>query len=232
MRRSPGRESYPGDIFYLHSRLLERSAQLSDDLGGGSMSALPIVETQEGDISAYIPTNIISITDGQIYLESNLFAKGFLPPINIGLSVSRVGGEAQTPIMKKVARRLRLDLAQYFELEDFARFSSELDVITTRQLEHGKRVLELTTQIQYQPLDISMEILAVYAATQGLIDHVPLPLIKKWEVSLYQKAISEKADLLNELWKEKELDSKFEQEIKEFIRTFTEHFLLQENVQS
>ncbi|MDI9595232.1 MAG: F0F1 ATP synthase subunit alpha, partial [Atribacterota bacterium] len=232
MRRSPGRESYPGDIFYLHSRLLERSAQLSDDLGGGSMSALPIVETQEGDISAYIPTNIISITDGQIYLESNLFAKGFLPPINIGLSVSRVGGEAQTPIMKKVARRLRLDLAQYFELEDFARFSSELDVITTRQLEHGKRVLELTTQIQYQPLDISMEILAVYAATQGLIDHVPLPLIKKWEASLYQKAISEKADLLNELWKEKELDSKFEQEIKEFIRTFTEHFLLQENVQS
>ncbi|OQA60132.1 MAG: ATP synthase subunit alpha [Candidatus Atribacteria bacterium ADurb.Bin276] len=232
MRRSPGRESYPGDIFYLHSRLLERSAQLSDDLGGGSMSALPIVETQEGDISAYIPTNIISITDGQIYLESNLFAKGFLPPINIGLSVSRVGGEAQTPIMKKVARRLRLDLAQYFELEDFARFSSELDVITARQLEHGKRVLELTTQIQYQPLDISMEILAVYAATQGLIDHVPLPLIKKWEVSLYQKAISEKADLLNELWKEKELDSKFEQEIKEFIRTFTEHFLLQENVQS
>ena len=232
MRRSPGRESYPGDVFYLHSRLLERSAQLSDDLGGGSMSALPIVETQEGDISAYIPTNIISITDGQIYLESNLFAKGFLPPINIGLSVSRVGGEAQTPIMKKVARRLRLDLAQYFELEDFARFSSELDVITSRQLEHGKRVLELTTQIQYQPLDISLEILAVYAATQGLIDHVPLHLVKKWEGNLYQTAALKKADLLNELRKDKELDSKLEQEIKEFIRTFTEQFLLQENVQS
>ena len=231
MRRSPGRESYPGDIFYLHSRLLERSAQLSDDLGGGSMSALPIVETQEGDISAYIPTNIISITDGQIYLESNLFAKGFLPPINIGLSVSRVGGEAQTPIMKKVARRLRLDLAQYFELEDFARFSSELDIITTRQLEHGKRVLELTTQIQYQPLDISLEILAVYAATQGLIDRVPLHLVKKWEASLYQTAIHEKADLLNELRKDKEFNSKFEQEMKNFIQTFTEHFLQKENVQ-
>jgi len=230
MRRSPGRESYPGDIFYLHSRLLERSAQLSDDLGGGSMSALPIVETQEGDISAYIPTNIISITDGQIYLESNLFAKGFLPPINIGLSVSRVGGEAQTPIMKKVARRLRLDLAQYFELEDFARFSSELDVITSRQLEHGKRVLELTTQIQYQPLDISLEILAVFAATQGLIDHVPLHLVKQWEANLYQTAALEKADLLNELRKDKELDSRLEQEIKEFIRSFTEKFLQEKNV--
>jgi len=134
--------------------------------------------------------------------------------------------------MKKVARRLRLDLAQYFELEDFARFSSELDVITSRQLEHGKRVLELTTQIQYQPLDISLEILAVYAATQGLIDHVPLHLVKKWEGNLYQTAALKKADLLNELRKDKELDSKLEQEIKEFIRTFTEQFLLQENVQS
>ena len=232
MRRSPGRESYPGDVFYLHSRLLERSSQLSDDLGGGSMSALPIVETQEGDISAYIPTNIISITDGQIYLESNLFAKGFLPPINIGLSVSRVGGEAQTPIMKKVARRLRLDLAQYFELEDFARFSSELDVITSRQLEHGKRVLELTTQTQYQPLDISLEILAVYAATQGLIDNIPLHLIKKWETALYQTAIQDKPDLLNELRKDKELDLKFEQGIREFILSFTDNFLQEHKTNS
>ncbi|MCX7668002.1 MAG: F0F1 ATP synthase subunit alpha, partial [Atribacterota bacterium] len=149
MRRPPGRESYPGDIFYIHSSLLERSAQLSEDLGGGSMSALPIVETQEGDISAYIPTNIISITDGQIYLESGLFARGFMPAVNIGLSVSRVGGEAQTPIMKSVAKKLRLDLSQYFELEDFVRFSSDLDEMTRKQLEHGKRVLQLLTQPQF-----------------------------------------------------------------------------------
>ena len=225
MRRSPGRESYPGDVFYLHSRLLERSAQLSDDLGGGSISALPIVETQEGDIAAYIPTNIISITDGQIYLESSLFAKGFLPPINIGLSVSRVGGGAQTPIMKKVARRLRLDLAQYSELEDFARFSSELDEITTRQLEHGKRVLQLTTQSQFQPIDVAFEILTVYAATQGLIDHIPLDLIKKWEAGLYVFAEENKKDLLTELRQDKDLDSKLEQDMKNFINSFTDQFL-------
>ncbi len=225
MRRPPGRESYPGDIFYIHSSLLERSAQLSEDLGGGSITALPIVETQEGDIASYIPTNIISITDGQIYLESNLFARGFLPPINIGLSVSRVGGEAQTPIMKKAARRLRLDLAQYFELEDFARFSAELDEVTHRQLEHGKRVLGLMTQPPLKPQDLAREILAVFAATQGLVDTIPLERVKEWEEALFSYAEEENPELLERLKREADLSRDLEEEMRRFILDFNQKFL-------
>lgn len=225
MRRPPGRESYPGDIFYIHSSLLERSAQLAENLGGGSMSALPIVETQEGDISAYIPTNIISITDGQIYLESGLFARGFMPAVNIGLSVSRVGGEAQTPIMKSVAKRLRLDLSQYFELEDFARFSSDLDETTRRQLEHGKRVLRLLTQPQFSPLSLAQEIVCVFSATQGLVDQVPLERVKDWETELYAYLEDIEPELLGRLEKESTWSRDLEVSLREAINQFTIKFL-------
>jgi len=225
MRRPPGRESYPGDIFYIHSSLLERSAQLAENLGGGSMSALPIVETQEGDISAYIPTNIISITDGQIYLESGLFARGFMPAVNIGLSVSRVGGEAQTPIMKSVAKRLRLDLSQYFELEDFARFSSDLDETTRRQLEHGKRVLRLLTQPQFSPLSLAQEIVCVFSATQGLVDQVPLERVKDWETELYAYLEDIEPELLGRLEKESTWSRDLEVSLREAINQFTVKFL-------
>lgn len=225
MRRPPGRESYPGDIFYIHSSLLERSAQLSEDLGGGSMSALPIVETQEGDISAYIPTNIISITDGQIYLESSLFARGFMPAVNIGLSVSRVGGEAQTPIMKSVAKRLRLDLSQYFELEDFVRFSSDLDEMTKKQLEHGKRVLQLLTQPQFSPLPLAREIVCIFSATQGLVDRIPLERIKDWEAQLYAYLAKEKPEILESLEKEEPWSRDLEEGLRATVTQFTEKFL-------
>lgn len=225
LRRPPGRESYPGDIFYIHSSLLERSAQLSESRGGGSMTALPIVETQEGDIASYIPTNIISITDGQIYLASDLCNKGFFPAINIGLSVSRVGGEAQTPVMKKVARRLRLDLAQYFELEEFARFGADLDVITRKQLEHGKRVLELMTQTYFAPLPLGIEIFEVFAATQGFLDSIPLEKVKLWEQQLVEHLVSEHKPLLERLEKERDLTQDLEEEMRKVLTAFNEQFL-------
>lgn len=225
LRRPPGRESYPGDIFYIHSSLLERSAQLAESRGGGSMTALPIVETQEGDIASYIPTNIISITDGQIYLASELCNKGFFPAINIGLSVSRVGGEAQTPIMKKVARRLRLDLAQYFELEEFARFGADLDAITRKQLEHGKRVLELMTQTYFAPLPLGIEILEVFAATQGFLDSIPLEQVKLWEQQLIDHLYSDHKPLLERLEKERDLTQDLEEEMRKVLTAFNEKFL-------
>jgi F-type H+-transporting ATPase subunit alpha len=225
LRRPPGRESYPGDIFYIHSSLLERGAQLAESRGGGSMTALPIVETQEGDIASYIPTNIISITDGQIYLETGLFNKGFLPAINIGLSVSRVGGEAQTSIMKKVARRLRLHLAQYFELEEFARFGADLDELTRRQLEHGKRVLALMTQTSFAPLPLSIEIMEVFAATQGFLDPVPLERVKEWERAFVTHLREEHATLLERLEKERDLTHDLEEEMRRVLANFNERFL-------
>ncbi|PIQ82758.1 MAG: F0F1 ATP synthase subunit alpha [Candidatus Omnitrophica bacterium CG11_big_fil_rev_8_21_14_0_20_64_10] len=174
LRRPPGREAYPGDVFYLHSRLLERAAKLSDKLGGGSLTALPIIETQAGDVSAYIPTNVISITDGQIYLEPDLFYSGVRPAINVGLSVSRVGGNAQTKAMKKVAGRLRLDLAQYRELAAFAQFGSELDRATQQQLTRGERMVELLKQDQYVPKSLSHQVVEIFAGTEGLLDDVPI----------------------------------------------------------
>ncbi len=185
LRRPPGREAYPGDVFYLHSRLLERAAKLSDDLGGGSLTALPIIETQAGDVSAYIPTNVISITDGQIYLETDLFNSGVRPAVNVGLSVSRVGGSAQIKAMRQVAGTLRLDLAQYRELAAFSQFGSDLDKATQAQLARGQRLTEILKQGQYQPLPFSKQILIIYAGTQGLLDDMPVDQLRDFEKGLY-----------------------------------------------
>jgi F-type H+-transporting ATPase subunit alpha len=181
LRRPPGREAYPGDVFYLHSRLLERASKLSEDLGGGSLTALPIIETQQGDVSAYIPTNVISITDGQIYLESNLFNAGVRPAINVGISVSRVGGNAQIKAMKKVAGTLKLDLAQYRELEAFAKFGSDLDKATQRTLAKGERLVELLKQGQYSPVPVERQVVAIYLGTNGYLDTIPVHDIKRFE---------------------------------------------------
>src|SRR5215212_5984388 len=183
LRRPPGREAYPGDVFYLHSRLLERAVKLSDDLGGGSLTALPLIETQAGDVSAYIPTNVISITDGQIFLEADLFRSGVRPAINVGISVSRVGGAAQIKAMKTVAGRLRLDLAQYRELEAFASFASDLDAATKRQLERGARTVEILKQPQFQPMPVEKQVMIIYAVTNGFLDQVPVNEIRAWESS-------------------------------------------------
>ncbi|NBU31344.1 MAG: F0F1 ATP synthase subunit alpha, partial [Actinobacteria bacterium] len=181
LRRPPGREAYPGDVFYLHSRLLERCAKLSDDLGGGSMTGLPIIETKANDVGAYIPTNVISITDGQCFLESDLFNSGVRPAINVGISVSRVGGSAQSKAMKKVAGRLRLDLAQYRELEAFAAFGSDLDAASKAQLERGARLVEILKQPQYQPQSMELEVISVWAGTSGQLDEVPLEDVRRFD---------------------------------------------------
>src|SRR5437867_5497996 len=181
LRRPPGREAYPGDVFYLHSRLLEHAVKLSDENGGGSLTALPIIETQEGEVSAYIPTNVISITDGQIYLEPDLFFAGVRPAINVGISVSRVGGNAQTKSMKKIAGSLRLDLAAYRELEAFAQLGTELDKATQSQLDRGARLVELLKQPQYRPMTIEQQVIAIYTATQGYMDDIPLNRIAEFQ---------------------------------------------------
>src|SRR5512136_668762 len=184
LRRPPGREAYPGDVFYLHSRLLERAAQLSDARGGGSLTALPIIETLLGDVSAYVPTNVISITDGQIYLESNLFNAGIRPGVNVGISVSRVGGDAQTKAMKQVAGKLRLDMAQFRDLAAFAAFGSDLDATTRRQLERGQRLTEVLKQPQYAPVPLANQVVTIFAATNGYADNVPVARMKEWEAAL------------------------------------------------
>jgi F-type H+-transporting ATPase subunit alpha len=184
LRRPPGREAFPGDVFYLHSRLLERACKLSDELGGGSLTALPVIETQAGDVSAYIPTNVISITDGQIFLESDLFYSGVRPAINVGISVSRVGGNAQTKAMKKVAGRLRLDLAQYRELEAFAQFGSELDPQTQRTLARGERMVETLNQPQYQPWPLEEQVVAIFAGIHGLLDDIPPDQVPRFQEEL------------------------------------------------
>ncbi len=185
LRRPPGREAYPGDVFYLHSRLLERAARLADSEGGGSLTALPVIETQAGDMSAYIPTNVISITDGQIFLESDLFYAGIRPALNVGISVSRVGGSAQTKAMKKVAGRLKLELSQYRELAAFAQFGSDLDAATQRQLERGRRLTEMLKQPQYQPLALDKQVISLWAAGNGFVDAVPVQYVKAWEADMH-----------------------------------------------
>ena len=190
LRRPPGREAYPGDVFYLHSRLLERAAKLSDKLGGGSLTALPIIETQAGDVSAYIPTNVISITDGQIFLEADLFYSGVRPAINVGISVSRVGGSAQIKAMKQVAGTLRLDLAQYRELAAFAQFGSDLDKATLAQLNRGQRMVELLKQDQYSPLPVEQQILVIFAGTNGYVDEVPVQCGEEVRAELLRFAVS------------------------------------------
>jgi F-type H+/Na+-transporting ATPase subunit alpha len=202
LRRPPGREAYPGDVFYLHSRLLERAARLNKENGGGSITALPIIETQGGDVSAYIPTNVISITDGQIYLESDLFYRGIRPALNVGISVSRVGSAAQTKPMKKIAGRLRLEMAQFREMEAFAQFASDLDEGTRRQIERGKRLVEVLKQGQYEPMAVGQQVAIIYAATNGFLDTVPVELVTAWEEGLHTFIDTEHADWLDAMAKE------------------------------
>lgn len=217
LERPSGREAYPGDIFYLHSALLERSVQFSDDMGGGSLTALPVIETQAGDVSAYIPTNIISITDGQIYLESDLFNSGVKPAINVGLSVSRVGGSAQIKPMKQVAGQLRLDLAQYRALAAFAQFGSDLDETTKKKLIRGERMVELLKQPQYQPLEVGLEIALVFAGTRGYLDNLSIDEIKVFEKNLTNHISEKGKDLLNELSLGKKIENELESKLIKII---------------
>src|SRR3954465_8851610 len=220
LRRPPGREAFPGDVFYLHSRLLERAVKLSKELGGGSITALPIIETQEGEVSAYIPTNVISITDGQIYLVPDLFFAGVRPAIDVGISVSRVGGNAQTKAMKKVAGSLRLDLAAYRELEAFAQLGTELDAATQSQLDRGARLVELLKQPQYRPMPTEQEVFVIYAATQGYMDDVPLARIQEFQTALLQHVDASAPGLRKGLADKKELTSDFENQLKQALNDF------------
>ncbi len=221
LRRPPGREAYPGDVFYLHSRLLERAAKLNDELGGGSLTALPIIETQAGDVSAYIPTNVISITDGQIFLESNLFYSGVRPAINVGISVSRVGGSAQIKAMKQVAGRLRLDLAQYREMEAFAKFGSDLDEATQQQLRRGVRLVEILKQGQYVPMPFEKQILIIYAGTNGFLDQLPVGVLGRFEKEFVEHMEMKHGEILTEIADKKV----FSDELKEKLNKALESFL-------
>lgn len=224
LRRPPGREAYPGDVFYLHSRLLERAAKLSDEKGGGSLTALPIIETQAGDVSAYIPTNVISITDGQIYLESDLFFAGVRPAMNVGISVSRVGGNAQIKAMKQVAGRLKLDLAQYREVQAFAQFSSDLDRVTQQQLARGQRMVELLKQPQYQPMPVEDQIIVIFAGTGGYLDDIPVSAVQRFEKEFLAFVHDKYPEVPEYIRREKEIDevtqSALEKAVKEFKAQF------------
>jgi F-type H+/Na+-transporting ATPase subunit alpha len=220
LRRPPGREAYPGDVFFLHSRLLERSAKVSDELGAGSMTALPIIETQAGDVSAYIPTNVISITDGQIFLETDLFYSGVRPAINVGLSVSRVGGSAQIKGMKQVAGQLRLDLAQYREMAAFAQFGSDLDAATQAQLHRGERLVELLKQGQYKPLTVVQQIVSIFSGVRGLVDDIPVASIQKFESGLINFMEDKHQALMNKIAEAKKLDDDSESQLKAAIEEF------------
>jgi F-type H+-transporting ATPase subunit alpha len=220
LRRPPGREAYPGDVFYLHSRLLERAVKLSEDKGGGSLTALPIIETQDGDVSAYIPTNVISITDGQIYLEPELFFAGVRPAINVGISVSRVGGNAQTKAMKKIAGSLRLDLAAYRELEAFAQLGTDLDKATQAQLDRGARLVELLKQSQYKPMPIEQEVMVIYAGTKGYLDDVPLNKIADFQTQFLAFVDSDYGNLRGALADKKELTDDLEKQLKDALAAF------------
>ena len=224
LRRPPGREAYPGDVFYLHSRLLERASKLADDLGGGSLTALPIIETQEGDVSAYIPTNVISITDGQIYLEKNLFNSGVRPAIDVGISVSRVGGNAQIKAMKKVAGTLRLDLAQYRELEAFAKFGSDLDKNTQAQLTRGERMVEILKQDQYTPVNVEKQVAVIFAASKGYIDGVDVDKVAEYESGLFDYLEANSGDDLKELAAEGVISDEMEKRLEKSIGDFTKGF--------
>ena len=224
LRRPPGREAFPGDVFYLHSRLLERAAKLSDAKGGGSLTALPIIETQAGDVSAYIPTNVISITDGQIYLETDLFYSGIRPAVNVGLSVSRVGGAAQIKAMKQVAGSLRLDLAQYRELAAFAQFGSDLDKATQDQLNRGARLVEVLKQGQYQPLAVEKQVLVVFAGISGLLDAVSVNEVVRYEKDLLEHFDLKHESLLKDIRAKKQLDADLKEKATKIIREFNETF--------
>ena len=220
LRRPPGREAYPGDVFYLHSRLLERAAKMSADRGGGSLTALPIIETQAGDVSAYIPTNVISITDGQIFLESDLFYSGVRPAINVGISVSRVGGNAQIKAMKQVAGTLRLDLAQYREMAAFAQFGSDLDAATQKQLNRGARLVELLKQGQYQPLAVEQQVVILYAGTTGQVDDLPVASLKRYEQELFAFINSRHPDVFSDILTKRELDGDLRAKLNKVLEEF------------
>jgi F-type H+-transporting ATPase subunit alpha len=233
LRRPPGREAFPGDVFYLHSRLLERAAKLSEDQSvvggdikkaGGSLTALPIIETQAGDVSAYIPTNVISITDGQIFLEADLFFAGVRPAVNVGISVSRVGGSAQVKAMRSVAGRLRLDLAQYRELEAFSSFASDLDAATKKQLERGARTVEILKQPQYQPMPVEEQVMVIYAVTNGLLDQIPVNQIKGWEKDFLAFMGSQFPQVPQKIRTEKVLSKEIEADLKRGIEEFNQKF--------
>jgi F-type H+-transporting ATPase subunit alpha len=224
LRRPPGREAFPGDVFYLHSRLLERAARVSDALGGGSLTALPIIETQAGDVSGYIPTNVISITDGQIYLEPELFYAGVRPAVNVGLSVSRVGGAAQTKAMKQVAGTLRLDLAQFRELAAFAQFGSDLDKATLAQIERGKRMVELLKQDQFVPISMQEQVMVLFAGTQGYLDDVPVESVSRFEEEFLRYVRDQKADLSKELASKKAIDDEIKSKLVAAVEDFKKGF--------
>jgi F-type H+-transporting ATPase subunit alpha len=224
LRRPPGREAYPGDVFYVHSRLLERAAKMSDDLGGGSLTALPIIETQAGDVSAYIPTNVISITDGQIFLETELFYKGIKPAVNVGLSVSRVGSAAQTKAMKQVAGTIKLDLAQFRELEAFAQFGSDLDLTTQKLLDKGKKLTELLKQNQYTPLKMEEQVISIYVGVKGYLDKVDSKDVTRFEEEFIRRIKSKNQDILDSIKKENKIIDKTEEKLKKAITDFTAIF--------
>jgi len=225
LRRPPGREAYPGDVFYLHSRLLERAAKLNEQLGGGSLTALPIIETQLGDVAAYIPTNVISITDGQIYLESDLFYSGIRPAVNVGLSVSRVGGSAQIKAIRQVAGKLRLDLAQYRELAAFAQFGSDLDKATLQQLARGQRMVELLKQGQYAPLTVEKQVAIIFAGSQGLLDDLPVDQVRPFEEFLYPYLERKNAQLLPEIANKKELTDELRESLTKALTAAKSEFI-------
>jgi F-type H+/Na+-transporting ATPase subunit alpha len=224
LRRPPGREAYPGDVFYLHSRLLERAAKLSNEKGGGSLTALPVIETQAGDVSAYIPTNVISITDGQIYLESDLFNANVRPAINVGISVSRVGGSAQIKAMRSVAGSLRLDLAQYRSLAAFAQFGSDLDKASQAQLNRGQRLVELLKQNQFSPLPVEKQVLSIYAGVNGFLDDIPVPDVRRFEAELLSFAENAHPGALAEIREKKEISPELKQRIESLIKEFKQRF--------
>ena len=228
LRRPPGREAYPGDVFYLHSRLLERAAKLSDAEGGGSLTALPVIETQAGDVSAYIPTNVISITDGQIFLEPDLFYSGVRPAVNVGISVSRVGGSAQIKAMKKVAGRLRLDLAQYRELEAFAQFGSDLDAATQRQLARGARTVEILKQPQYQPMAVENQVAVIFAVTNGYLDDIDIGKVREWERGFHQVMAAKHQDILDEIRESGELSDELTQRLVQAIEDYNASFIAEQ----
>src|SRR6202521_5594813 len=225
LRRPPGREAYPGDVFYLHSRLLERASKMSDAKGGGSLTALPIIETQAGDVSAYIPTNVISITDGQIYLETDLFNQGIRPAVNVGLSVSRVGGAAQIKAMRQVAGTMKLELAQYRELAAFAQFGSDLDKATQQQLNRGQRLVELLKQGQFSPLPFSKQILIIFAGTSGVLDDMPVSQVRDFEMDLYKYVETTNPGLLNTIMEKKILDDNLKAEMSRVIKEAKQQFV-------
>ncbi len=225
LRRPPGREAYPGDVFYLHSRLLERAAKMSEEKGSGSLTALPIIETQAGDVSAYIPTNVISITDGQIFLESELFYKGVRPAVNVGISVSRVGSAAQIKAMKQVAGSVKLELAQFRELESFSQFGSDLDPATKAQIDHGKRLVEILKQAQYHPFSVEEQIVSIYVGTKKYLNDVPLQKVKEFEDKMLTEIRLNKKDILESIKNEQRITEETEQKLKAFLENFVKEFV-------